>query len=458
MMDRATRRIAIPTTLLASTLLAVAGALAQTDQGGRTDAPDLTPLGALRAGNAEGTIPPWDGGIKAPPPGYEPGMHHPDPYASDAIQVTITAENLARYRDALSPGTIAMLEKYPGSYQLNVYPTRRSAAYPAHVYAALDENARTASLTEDGNGVRGAHITSPFPTPRNGLEAIWNHKLRYQGERVERTVAQVTPQRDGDYTVVRLREEVQFDYAQSDVPADAVGNRISAFMQTIVSPPRLAGRILLVHETLDQIKEPRQAWTYNPGQRRVRRAPNVAYDNPGTASDGLRTNDNFDLFNGSPDRYEWTLVGRREMYVPYNAYKLHSDSVALASMIRPGHLAPDVQRWELHRVWVVDARLREGTSHVYARRTFYLDEDSWNILLVDHYDGRGELWRAGEGHTISYYELPTTAYTVEVIYDLQAGRYIALGMKNEESMQIYDGERHPDAYFTPAGLRTQGRR
>ena len=419
---------------------------------------DLTPMGSTRAGSADGAIPAWDGGIQEPPPSYRPGMHHPDPFPDDAILFTITAANMEKYREKLGTGTQAMLQKYPDTYKLNVYPSRRTASYPQRVYDAIRSNARSARISEDGNGVSGAMITSPFPFPKSGVECIWNHKLRYQGETLERTVAQVTPQRNGDYTVVELEEQIEFDYTRQDVTLENVGNRYSELMQTIVSPPRLAGRILLVHETLDQIKEPRQAWTYNPGQRRVRRAPNVAYDNPGTASDGLRTNDNFDLFNGSPDRYDWKLIGLREVYVPYNDYRLHSERIKLKDLVQPGHLNPDYMRWELHRVWVVEATLKPGVSHIYKRRTFYFDEDSWGILLVDHYDGRDQLWRVGEGHTINYYEVPTVAYTVEVIHDLQAGRYLALGMKNEEKMQVYNGSHFPDAYFTPAGMRTQGRR
>ena len=65
-----------------------------------------------------------------------------------------------------------------------------------------------------------------------------------------------------------------------------------------MAPARLAGEVLLVQETLDQSIENRRAWVYNPGQRRVRRAPNVAFDNPGTNSDNLRTSDQFDMYNG----------------------------------------------------------------------------------------------------------------------------------------------------------------
>ena len=158
---------------------------------------------------------------------------------------------------------------------------------------------------------------------------------------------------------------------------------------------------------MNQVKEHRSAWLYNPGQRRVRRAPNVAYDNPGTASDGMRTSDQFDMFNGAVDRYNWELVGKKEMYVPYNSYKLHSDKVKVKEILTPLHTNPDLNRYELHRVWVVDATLREGARHIYKRRTFYVDEDSWQIVAMDQYDNRDQLWRVSEGHVINYYDLPT---------------------------------------------------
>ena len=224
-----------------------------------------------------------------------------------------------------------------------------------------------------------------------------------------------------------------------------------------MAPARLAGDLLLVHETMNQAREPRRAWTYNPGQRRVRRAPNVAYDNPGTTSDGLRTADQFDMFNGAVDRYEWRLVGKRELYVPYNSYKLHSDRLAFTDILKPLHVNPEHLRYELHRVWVLEATLKEGARHIYKRRTLYVDEDSWQILLADLYDNRDQLWRMSEGHVINYYEKPLMWPTLEVHTDLQAGRYLALGLDNEFPICTFDIE-YSSRDFTPASLRRAGRR
>jgi hypothetical protein len=418
---------------------------------------ELTPLGAIRAGNGEGTIPAWEGGITTPPASYHVGMHHPDPFASDAVQFTITAANMDEYRDKLSPGQIAMLERYPDSWRLNVYPTRRSASYPDFVYEAAKANAISAGLAAGGNGVTGAKVTSPFPIPKQGVEGIWNHVLRYKGRTVRRETRQAAPTAGGQYTLITIAEDVFFPYADPSVSTETLGNRLAYFLQTVNSPARLAGNILLVHETLNQISEPRKAWVYNPGQRRVRRAPNVAYDNPGTASDGQRTNDQLDMFNGAPDRYEWTLVGRKEMYVPYNAYKLHSDALKYDDILAPGHVNPDHLRYELHRVWVVDAKVRPGTSHIYARRVFFFDEDSWQALAVDQYDSRGEIWRVSEAYCINYYEVPMIWDTLQAHYDLQNGRYLVYGLNNEDKIDEFGLALNVDD-FTPSALRYLGRR
>ncbi len=418
---------------------------------------DLTPMGAIKAGNADGSIPAWDGGITTPPAGYKPGDHHQDPYASDKILYTITAQNKDQYKDLLTAGHLAMLETYPDSFKLNVYPSRRSAAYPQRIYDETIKNATRAKLVADGNGVEDAIIGVPFPIPANGHEVIWNHLLRYRGDTVGRWIAQAVPTRSGKYTLVKFEDEFDMLYSKPGATFEGLNNVILYFKQKVIAPARLAGFILLAHETLNQVKQPRSAWTYNTGQRRVRRAPNVAYDNPGTASDGMRTSDQFDMFNGAPDRYNWKLVGRKEMIVPYNDYKLHSKDVKYKDILTPKHINPDLARYEKHRVWVVDATLKEGTSHIYSRRTFYIDEDSWQILLVDQYDRRGNLWRVSEGFVINYYDVPTLWTTLAVHTDLQAGRYLAIGLDNESRMYDFNLKRTAKDY-TPAALRREGLR
>jgi hypothetical protein len=415
---------------------------------------DLTPIGAERAANADGTIPAWTGGITSAPANYRSGDHHPDPFAGDNARFTITAANLEQHQDRLTAGHIALLKAYP-TYKLIVYPTRRSAAFPEHIYQATREYAPTAHLTNNGSGVAGTIRGVPFPMPTNGLEVIWNHLLRYRGDAAVRYIAQAAPQRNGSYALVQFEDEFLFNYARRDLTPDQLENTLVYFKQATTAPARLAGSVLVVHETLDQVKEERRAWVYNPGQRRVRRAPNVAYDGPGTNADGMRTSDQFDMFNGAPDRYTWELVGKRELIVPYNSYRLHSRDVKYRDILVPLHINQDLARYELHRVWVVEARLKPGTSHIYTRRTFYVDEDSWQVLAVDQYDARGQLWRVSEAHCINYYDVPTFWSTLEVHTDLLAGRYLAIGLDNEGRMYDFSIKRTA-ADYSPNALRAEG--
>ncbi|MBI2510547.1 MAG: DUF1329 domain-containing protein [Opitutae bacterium] len=441
-----------------SSVLVAQAALSQADAD-RLGA-DLTPLGGEKAGNADGSIPAWDGGITTPPAGYKPGMHHPDPFAGEQPLFTITAANADQYAGKLTAGHVALLKAY-ADYKMPVYASHRTASNPQRIYDATKRHATTASLTEGGNGISGSVVGIPFPIPQNGLEVIWNHLTRYRGIAASRTISQAAPQRNGSYTLVDFDDEFLFNYCRDDIPETELAKQVVSdnvliyFKQAVTAPARLAGSILLVHETMDQVKEKRRAWLYNAGQRRVRLAPSIEYDNPGTAADNMRTSDQFDMFNGAPDRYEWKLVGRQEMFVPYNSYKLHSDSLKYDDILKPLHINQDLTRYELHRVWVVDATLKPGIGHVYARRTFYVDEDSWQILAVDQYDGRGQLWRVSEAHCINYYDALTFWSTLEVHTDLIAGRYLAIGLDNQNKMYDFTLKRTP-ADYTPARLRMEG--
>jgi hypothetical protein len=415
---------------------------------------DLTPVGAERAGNADGTIPEWTGGITQPPSGYRVGQFHPDPFANDQVRLQITAQNYREHAEKLSAGQRAMFERYD-TYRMDVYPTRRSASFPERTYEYTKRYATQCQLVADGEGVANCAEGIPFPIPQNGQEVIWNHKLKYKGVAIQRYSNQAAVTAGGQYNMVRLREELLGLYYRPGATSESINNILLYFYQEVLGPARLAGQVLLVHETMNSIESPRQAWVYNPGQRRVRRAPNVAYDNPGTASDGLRTNDMTDMFNGALDRFDWELVGKREMYVPYNAYKAHGPQVSPRDLIQRGHLNPDYMRYELHRVWVVEARLKAGARHINSRRTFYVDEDSWQILMIDHYDGQGNLWRHSEAAVINYYEMPTIMPTLETHYDLRSGRYIVGLVDNDEKPFDFGFQTSPEN-FSPQNLRNRG--
>ena len=417
---------------------------------------DLTPVGAERGPNESGSIPAWTGGITEPPLPYEPGDHHPDPFADEQALFRIDSANLEQHRESLGAGQAGMLSGYPDFY-IDVYPSHRTAALPQHVYEKTAANAATGTLTEDGDAITGVAEGLPFPFPESGQELIWNHRLRYRGTGSVRHISLVAPTSRGAFTEVNMTVSTINLYYQPGATIESNDNLLLMFLQQTHSPARLAGSMLLVHDSLDQVRQPRNAWVYNPGQRRVIRAPNIAYDNPSTATDALHVADMTDMFNGALDRFEWTLKGKREMYVPYNAYRIHSKELDYKDLVMPGHLDPRFLRYELHRVWVVEATLREGFRHINPRRTYYLDEDSYQILMTDHYDANGELWRYSEAHPINFYDVPTLWTTIEIHHDLQSRRFASYRLNPRRPVPPFNMEMSPKE-FTPQALRRKGKR
>lgn len=412
---------------------------------------DLTPVGAERAGNKNGTIPVWDGGLVKPPAGFDATQGWSDPYAADKPLYVITGANAEQYKDKLAPGQLALLKRYP-NYKMAVYPTRRTAGYPAAVYENVRKEAAAADTANDGNSVVNASATTvPFPLPRNGVEAIWNHIFRYRGITVDRTVSEFPVQPNGSFTPVKRQEEIIFALGMTP-PSPGM---LFYYRTQFKAPSSIAGDMILAHDFIDQFTKPRAAWVYNPGTRRVLRAPEISYDSPRQGLDGLSTIDDYDGYNGAPDRYEWNLVGKKEMIISYNNYKLTDKSLKYADIVKPGVLNQSFVRYEVHRVWVVEAKLRQGKSHIYGKRVYYLDEDSWQVAHGDLYDGRGELWRVLEQYGVQYYDAPTFWLAGSSQYDLQSRRYVSSGLANEEKPMRFT-LRLKTADFSSDALRRAG--
>lgn len=434
----------------------------------------LTPYGAKVAGEtvtlSDGSkmnIPEWTGGIqkKDHPKDYKrAGQHHPNPYKDDQPLFVIDAKNMNTYEALLTEGHKALIQAYPKTFQVPVYQSRRSHSAPQWVYDNVKTNGVRATLTSNGNGVENAYGGVAFPVldedpEQAALQAVWNHMTRFRGVYVLRDAAEVAVHQNGDYQLVESVQDVHFNYYDPSGSADDLNNILFYYLSSTNAPARLAGSSTLVHEPLNHLEKPRQAWKYNAGQRRVRRAPSLAFDAPIAAADGLRTADDTDIFNGSPERYDWKLVGLQNKIIPYNNFTLDDPSVSYERMLQPGHIDPSLARHEVHRVWVVEGTLKNGARHIYGKRRFYIDEDSWSIAVADQYDIRGQLWRVSVSYLKNYYDVPTTWSALDVFHDLQAKRYHVQFLDNEsESTLIFANEPPDDEKFTPQYLRRMGRR
>ena len=402
---------------------------APTDQEIANLGKDLTPVGAQRAGNQDGTIPEWSGGDLEAPPGWEPGQKRLDPYKDDKPLFSIDASNVDEYKDKLSEGQMALIRTLKG-YRMDVYPTRRSCGYPDFVYERTKVNAKTALLDSNGWGLKqatGAAII--FPIPKTGAEAIWNHKLRYIGEGREEYSADIIPDKSGDFTPLAIEQTLITPlHNRNNKGLDEVDGVEAKLFSAVVSPAARAGELSLAHGFLN---EPQVAWLYFPGQRRVRRVPTYAYDNPIAGYEGLVAIDQYPMFSGVMDRYDWKLVGKQEMLIPYNNWKLIDKSRKYKDVYGPQFVNRDLMRYELHRVWKVEATLKQGMRHIFPKREFYLDEDSWAIMVADNYDAQGKIWRVQESSIYVAPEIPACVGLEFVSYDLTVGRYVAMATTQE---------------------------
>ncbi|WP_205854856.1 DUF1329 domain-containing protein [Piscinibacter defluvii] len=428
-MNRWTRGAAA-VALLAGGALASTAALGATEAQAQALGKDLTPMGAERGANKDGSIPAWNGGDLKAPAGWKPGQARPDPYAADKPLYSIDAGNADKYKDRLSDGQLALLKQLKG-YRMDVYPTRRSCGYPQPVYDNTRKNATSAKLAANGIDIGGG-VTGgvPFPIPENGTQAMWNYKMRWVGEgRSERYSTVFSSPGDGKFVPL----------VQDQLTATPLGNLAGKpvnegdglewlVLNEVVTPAARTGEIILIHYY--QAKD-NDAWLYFPGQRRVRRAPTFAYDNPVPGYENLLAVDQYPMFGGRLDRYDWKLAGKQELIVPYNTFRFNNQDAKLVDIFGADYPKRELIRYEAHRVWKIEATVKEGQRHQFPKRTIYLDEDTWAMVAADNYDAQGKVWRVQESYPYVAWELPACVYQGYIVYDLNVGRYMADNMPQE---------------------------
>lgn len=415
----------------------------------------LTPIGAEKGGTVDGRIPAWDGGITAAkiPAGFKVGGRMVDPFPSDKPLFTINAANLAKYAGNLSPGHRALFAKYP-DYTMPVFQTRRSVAYPQAIYDATQANLKTVKLL-GSDALSGARLGFPFGKPQNGVEVMWNHRTRYRGDAVQVQSTQAVVPRSGSPEYLKQTERVFYRYANIKNPADMKASNILLYYLTWFGSTRNdIDFTALVYETANSEKDSRDVWVIPPKIPKMFRVPPVGYDQPFPGSEGIQFIDMVDMYNGAFDRYVWKLTGKRELYIPYNAYRISDGRWKYPQLLKPGHFNQDATRYELHRVWVIEATERGGKRHVFGKRKFYVDEDSWNVVLVENEDRDGKLWRFQEGHLVTLYENQSTNCLPVITYDLKDGRYFINRLLGEDvpprevtDMKVSD--------FLPATVRSR---
>ena len=413
---------------------------------------ELTPVGAVRAGNEAGTIPAWTGGYRTASPTYVQGAPRPDPFAAEKPLFSITARNFQDYADRLPEGAKVLFQKYP-DYRMDVYPSHRTAAAPDWVYDNVFRNATRAHAAPEGiaYGVAGAVGGIPFPIPRDGAEAMWNHLLAFWGPARELNVGTYVVSSRGNIDKATTYKEIaDFPYYVRGATPDSFGSYYFKTLHIALDPPAKIGQGYLNWQPIDTKSAHFAAWRLLPGEHRVRKAPSISYDVPDPDADGVVSMDEYYLFFGGLDHYDFKLLGKKEMIVPYNNNRLYLQP-AQGGLGR-SHANPDDLRYELHRVWVVEGTLAKGQHDIIARRRLYLDEDSWFALYSDGWDEQGKLWKFGQGTMYLMPEIPTIILGSQFIYDLEVGGYVYGFAFNGENSAYKVTAPHDPALFTPESL------
>ena len=415
----------------------------------------LTAIGAEVEGNADGSIPAWSGGISPArlPASFRAGQRLVDPFSIERPTQTITARNVDQFRNLLSKGHQALFARYP-DYRMPIYKTHRSVSYPVAITKSSEANIGKARLV-GSDSLENARLGFPFPKPENGVEALWNHRVRYRGNTVALQSRQAVVTATGKVTQeYRLNETAYFRYGNTDDPVDISSQNILLYYLLKFTGAGLANFLALAHETANSEKDARAIWVAPPGSPKLFRIPPVGYDQPFPGTEAMYFVDMIDMYNGPFDRYVWKLIGKRELMLPYNAYRLSDGSQTYAQQLTPNFFNPDNVRYERHRVWVVEATERGGKRHSFGLRVFYLDEDSWNVVLVENYDHEGRLWRFQEGHVLPHYAVQSANCFPVITYDLKDGRYFASRLLSEEPAPIFNSAMNKNQ-FLPASVQAK---
>ncbi len=412
----------------------------------------LTPVGAERTGNAAGTIPAWTGGYTTAPSQYREGEPRPDPFADEKPLYTITSRNFRDYADKLPDGARQLFEKYP-DYRMDIYPTHRTAAAPDWVYENIFRNATRAHAAPEGivYGVEGAVGGIPFPLPKDGYEAMWNHLLAFWGPARELEISTYVVSADGTTEKTKSYKELaDFPYYYKGATPESFGGYYFKTLHIATAPPGDVGEAYLNWQPINTRRYPFAAWRLLPGEHRVREAPSISYDVPDADADGFESLDEYYIFFGGLDHYDFKLVGKKELYVPYNNNRLYTKPAR--EVLGRTHANPDDLRYELHRVWVVEGVLAKGQHDIIARRRLYLDEDTWLAVYSDSWDDQGKLWKFGQATMYLMPEVPAVILGSQFVYDFELGGYVYSFAFNDAPAAYKVTAPHSPTLFTPASL------
>jgi hypothetical protein len=459
----------------------------------------LTPLGAERAGNADGSIPPWTGGLA------EPLLPETQPidigvvYGGDEAFQTVDKGNVAQFATLLTPGTQEMIRKF--GFSIKIFQTCRTAAAPQYVY---DNTAQNVTRTQFdpaavGMGFTGAYGGTPFPiidtgNPKiGGAQLIWNHLTSWRGISLYTKYAPRFVVADGKLILSAVAIS-RFIYPYYDpeggpetykgwfskvrrycMPLNLSGwspgywsgddpeqqklanaaswcspmwngdEMLTCFSTNATTTPDM---MFCVRRASDEITSFVPMGTANAIKIPQEFNIYAGFDPAAAKIAGL---DEYSCFNGTPMQYDWRFINKEEMLVPYNCNAMHFHPAQ--EVLQPKFPSPDIVRWEKHRVWIVEAQLKPGQTNALARRRLYIDEDSWLALLGEGYDAGGNMIKYHSVYNRCVGSLPATCELGSMVFDLTTGNYVfegGVGYGNNRADEFAAPQ--PETLFEPQDM------
>ena len=368
---------------------------------------------------------------------------------------------MEQYTDRLMAGQLELMRRYP-SFRMDIYPTRRGFWLPERIQQKSLANARNPECRTSANGVGvyGCWGGTPFPVPQNGYQAMWNHLL-FNIPTGKLTADSYLVNANGGISLLVINHAIgdQPYYNPEQEPYQGAGLYYLRGLATNILPVREAGSQTLVWFALHFDVDDQRAWSYQAGQRRVRLAPEFAYDTPSAQMGGTMFFDEISLFQGRMDRFEFELKGRKLMYLPYHNYRMQLLRGDPAQLLGPHHFKPEMVRNELRRVWVVEATPLPGVRHMASRKRFYLDEDTWAVIAYEGWDHSNKLFRVMFSNgAINYVSGGFLSYASSMqSYDVSRGQYTALQTQLAEGSYVREGVPYwPEVELSPASMTQRG--
>jgi Protein of unknown function (DUF1329) len=313
----------------------------------------------------------------------------------------ITDQNAYKVKDLLPPGTY---QRVLHGMSMKIEPTER-IDWPPPYKEATEKYSAQVRLTPDGRSLVGYVAGQPFPIidandPHVASEVIWNEVFRpistddydlrwfdcdsvYWGK--NRPFFEIIDFEIGHYAGYNEVGRTEVDPIPIDPDFKTTGRYYLSLLYPVLAPAEARGTGIIKFRYADPNRID-DAWTWNPGSRRLRRL-NYSILDSATGAQSYDPN-HYEAWSGKPEDYNFKFLGEKTMLAAIDIH--HGVDIRCPTDGGASH-CPDP--WQMRRLYIIEAVARPGrfTSSLYSKEIIYIDSEADFPMAVDMYDRRGEL-------------------------------------------------------------------